>query len=573
MKSKGGFRRPVPTNSATPGLDQLFQQGYSLHRQGKLIDAEKIYQQVLNQNPRHSDAHHLLGLIAHSHRQFDRAIALISQSIQENPNNPVANSNLGVVLYDINRIDEAIVRYDRAIHLKSDHAEAYSNRANALKSLKLYDRALEDCDKAIAISPGYADAHYNRGNVLTELEQFEEAVASYDRAITSRPSFPDAYCNRGNALKDLNRLEEALASYEQAISLRPDYAEAHSNRGTALHRLGRLDEALVNYERSMALKPDHAMAHWNRGLVLLLRGQFEPGWPEYEWRKPKEDPVRNRLFDKPLWKGEVSIRDKTILVHWEQGFGDTIQFGRLLTLLERAGAHVLFAPQKPIKRLMSTLSSSIEIVDLADPLPPFDVHCPLMSLPFALKIGAPAIPNAVPYLGAEPTLISHWRRKVGDNGFKIGVCWQGSRGSIDVGRSYPVNELHPLSQIPGVRLISLQKGDGEEQLIRLPAGMHIEALGPEFDAGPNAFLDTAAVMKGLDLVITSDTAVAHLAGALGVPTWVGLKHLPDWRWMLDRTDSPWYPTMRLLRQKFPDDWKGVFRAMEDALGEEIAAKR
>ena len=252
-------------------------------------------------------------------------------------------------------------------------------------------------------------------------------------------------------------------------------------------------------------------------------------------------------------------------MHWEQGLGDTLQFCRYVCLLERAGAKVLFAPQKSLRRLMRSLSATVEIVDEADPALAFDVHCPLLSLPLAFKTDLASIPGKSPYLGVEDGLVERWRERIGRHGFKIGICWQGATSKIDAGRSFPLAALHPIARLPGVRLISLHKGAGEAQLQSLPEGMTVETLGADFDAGPDAFLDSAAVMKNLDLVISSDTAIAHLAGALAVPVWIALKHVPDWRWMLDRADSPWYPTARLFRQRVRDDWSDVFVEIEKEL--------
>jgi hypothetical protein len=287
----------------------------------------------------------------------------------------------------------------------------------------------------------------------------------------------------------------------------------------------------------------------------------------HEWRKLKDEPVGHRQFAAPLWLGSEAVSGRRILIHWEQGLGDTVQFCRYVRLLEEAGAKVLFAPQQRLRRLMGSLSPTIELVDENDSTLAFDFHCPLLSLPLAFKTELTSVPGRTPYLGAEEGLVSRWRERIGNAGFKIGICWQGATSKIDAGRSFPVSAFEAIARLPGVRLISLHRGSGEAQLQSLPEGMKVETLGAEFDAGPDAFVDSAAVMKCCDLVITSDTAVAHLAGALAVPVWIALKQVPDWRWMLDRADSPWYPTARLFRQQVRDDWSAVFADIQTHLVE------
>ena len=279
------------------------------------------------------------------------------------------------------------------------------------------------------------------------------------------------------------------------------------------------------------------------------------------------DPDRS----KPLWNGTEDLADKTILVHWEQGFGDTIQFCRFLPGLRSRAQRVLFAPQKRLMGLMKSLDPSLEIVDCDDPSLAFDRQILLLSLPGLMMTSLDDLPCRRPYLFAEPGRVNHWRERIGSHGFKVGVCWQGSTGEIDAGRSFGVSQFQPLAQIGRVRLISLHKGHGEAQLGELPEGMRVETLGEGFDAGPEAFLDAAAVMMSCDLVITSDTAIAHLAGALGVRTWVALKNVPDWRWFMNRADSPWYPSMRLFRQPRPGAWDEVFIEINAALQTELVA--
>jgi hypothetical protein len=288
-----------------------------------------------------------------------------------------------------------------------------------------------------------------------------------------------------------------------------------------------------------------------------MLGRFDPGWHLYEWRKRRRPPIADRVMPQPLWTGAQVLRGKVLLIHWEQGLGDTIQFCRYANLAVEMGARVLLDVQPQLRRLLRTLNPAVEIVTGGRDITA-DYHCPLLSLPAAFGTTLDTIPARTPYLRAEPDRVAQWRRRIGDEGLKVGISWQGSTLRVDIGRSLPLAAFQPLFAVPGVRLISLQKNEGTVQLQTLPAGMHVETLGEDFDRAPDAFLDTAAVMQHLDLIVTSDTAIAHLAGALGRPTWVALKQVPDWRWMLERTDSPWYPSHRLFRQRRAADWSGVF---------------
>ena len=514
----------------------LLQRAVLLHQEGHLSAAKKLYSQVLKTSPENFDALHLLGALAFQNRSLHEAIAFFERALKINPHFAPLQFNLG----------------------------------NALKELGEFGKAIQIYDKAISIHPDYPEAFNNRGVTLQNLKKLHEALASYERAIAVQPKYAEAFYNRGIVLKELNRLDEAVESYGRAISIRPDYAEAFYNRGIALKELNRFDEALASYDKAISVQPDYADACWNKGLLNLLLGRLQEGFSLYEARKLKSEPSGARTYPKPLWLGEDDLAGKTILIHWEQGLGDTIQFCRYVLLLAKMGAKVLFAPQTSLKRLMSALATVCALVDATDPHLEFDHHCPLLSLPLAFKTDLATIPSQSPYLQADPDLILKWRQALGENGFKIGICWQGSAGKVDAGRSFPLRQFAALSGVPGIRLISLHKGEGEGQLHDLPEGMVVETLGSDFDSGPDAFTDTAAVMKCCDLVITSDTAVAHLAGALGIKTWVALKYVPDWRWLLDREDSPWYPTMRLFRQKSIGDWDGVFADIREALGAEVS---
>lgn len=590
----------TPSESPSPLSEVLafLQTAVAQHQQGHLAQAEELYKKVLASSPEQADAWHLLGVLAYQCGKHQEALQLINRAIAIQPEQAVFYSSLGNVLRALNQTEDALSNYDRAIALNSRYAEAYSNRGSALQDLARYEEALGSYDRAIALKPDYPEAYSNRGALLHEMKRYAEALANYESAIRYKPDYAEAYYNRGNTLQPLRRFEEALASYEKAISLKPDYAEAYINRGNTLQLLQRFEESLTSYERgnalrpglfegysnhgnalkelkqfdhalasykrAIALKPDYAEAHWNHALCLLLLERYAEGWPQYEWRwkyKGLTSPLRH--FKQPLWLGEQDISGKTVLLHAEQGLGDTIQFARYAKLVRALGARVILEVPKALIPLMRSLEGADELVEKDLPLPHFDLHCPLLSLPLAFKTDAASIPAQVPYLRVSEERIERWRRHIGTEGFKIAICWQGSpNGKIDIGRSFPVALFENISKILGVRLISLQKGAGTEQLQNLPAGMRVEPLPPGFDEGEGAFLDSAAVMGCVDLVITSDTALTHLAGALGVKSWLPLKYVPDWRWLMERSDSPWYPNHRLFRQPQRDDWLSVFDAME-----------
>jgi len=512
-------------------LQAELKQGMALLRQGRLADAERVYAEILRQQPDHFDALHFLGVIAVQNGQVQRGVELISRAIELDANVAEAHGNLGDALRRLGRHEDALASYDRAIALRTDLAQVYCNR----------------------------------GNALTDLERPKDALASYDRAIALKPDYATAYSNRGVALQDLQRLEEALPCYDKALALNPDYVKAYSNRGVVLRDLNRPKDALASYDKAIALRPDDVEANWNRSLCLLLTGDFERGWQAYEWRKKQKGHSAKRSYPQPLWSGAQDLAGKTLFLYWEQGLGDTIQFCRYARLVEARGAKVVLSVQGPLRRLLSRLSPTVQILGAKEEPADFDYHAPLLSLPLAFGTTSRDIPAEVPYLSAEQDRIDFWKDRLGPDGFKIGICWQGRVGKVDIGRSFAVTELYDIAAIAGVRLISLQKGEGAEQMESLAEGMRIETLGADFDAGQHAFLDTAAVMEHMDLNITSDTSVAHLAGALGRPAWVALKHVPDWRWRLEGSGCPWYPTLRLFRQRARGDWKFVFREMEQEL--------
>jgi tetratricopeptide (TPR) repeat protein len=489
-------------------------------------------------------------------KDFDRVLAMAPQSV-------FAHHNRANVLLQLDRHEDARKNVETVLRIAPDHVAAIANYANILLREQKFDESLRVVDKALSLEGGNADLWNTRGEVLRHLTQYDAAHKSYERALSLNPKLAAATLNICNVLMEQQRLEEALASSEKGLAVHPDYAPLHLIRGNILLHLGRREESLKNYDAALAIDPDYHEAHYHRGSTLFLTGRFEEGWRDFEHRWF----VPDCGFDRPAlraaqWKGE-GLDGRSIVVYSEQGLGDTIQFVRFLPELARRGGKLTFLCHPNLMQLFGPLTADFEMVGSVEGTRRFDFQCALMSLPLRMNMPIPRTQES--YLSAELDRTTRWRERIGAHGFKIGLCWQGNpKGRIDQGRSIPLEKYQPLASVPGVRLISLQRTHGLEQLARLPHGMTVETLG-DFDADNDAFVDTAAIMKCLDLVITSDTAIPHLAGALGVPAWVALKQVPDWRWMLERNDSPWYRSLRLFRQPAPGDWDGVVAEMTDAL--------
>jgi len=543
-----------------------YNRGNALYGLGRLADALVSYDKAIRLRANFAEAWSNRANALQGLGRFEDALFNSNKAIALKPDYAQAHYNRGNALYDLGHFAEALAGYDAAIALKPDHAQGWHNRGKALGELKRTDEALASFDRAIALKPDYAQAWDNRGNLLNDAERFDEAVASYDRAIAARPDFADAWSNRGTALQYLYRLDEALACHDKAIALKPDSAQAHCNRGSVLNCFNRPAEALASFNQAIALQPDLARAYFNRAITELSTGDLENGWRDFEWRRKIVEISGDRVFPRPPLNSLAGIQGKTILIHYEHGFGDTLQFYRYLELLHQRGAKILFHVQKKLERLLTPRDNFITFVELDDPSLNYDYHVPMMSLPLVFGTTLATIPANIPYIAPDETLVEKWHARLNGGGFKIGICWSGSLTHIKGhnGRIFPLTSLEKLARLPGVRLVSLQKGDGEGEVKSLPAGMTVECFD-DLDAGGNAFVDTAAIMRCVDLVITNDTSVSHLAGALGVPAWVALQFAADWRWLRDRPDSPWYPTLRLFRQKRDRDWRDVFQEMEISL--------
>jgi tetratricopeptide (TPR) repeat protein len=510
-------------------IQLYFQQGQRLHGAGRLPEAEHLYRQILTAAPTHADARHMLGVLALQAGHPEAAVAEI----------------------------------DRAIALKPSIAAYHVSRANALLALGGFEEAIAACQTALRHNRSSADALQTLGHALTDSRRTEEALAAYRNALRFNPSLPDLHNNLGTALRNLNRLDEAAVQLREALRRTPHDAGVLTNLSSVLKEQGKFDAAETCLRDALRLHPDNPVLHYNLGLLLLLTGRFDEGWRGFEQRF-RASAVPSRRFSKPEWHGEP-LAGRTLLIYAEQGLGDMIQFSRFLPLV--AGRVVFEVPGRMI-RVLSGLPHAVPAVAAGTSLPPFDLVCPLMSLP--LRLGA-SIEASQPSLSAEPALAERWRSRIGPHSFKVGIAWQGNPNRHeDNGRSVPLAEFQPLTRIAGVRLISLQRGFGSEQVGQWPM---IETFGDELDSGPDAFVDTVAVMANLDLVISTDTAIAHLAGALGRPVWVPLRAVPDWRWMLDRPDSPWYPTMQLFRQSIHGEWAPVFQRIAQQLGNLVGGRQ
>jgi tetratricopeptide (TPR) repeat protein len=529
------------------------QEAVALHQQGQLAAAEKGYARVLKSFPDQFDALHLLGLLKLQSGKAGEAQRLIVAALKIAPNAPDAHANLGLVLGALKRPADALASFERALALAPDHIEALANRANLLLDLGRAKDALAALDHVLAREPRHLPSRVNRANALMALGRPDDAIAEYDAALALNPNDLKALFNRANALFRAGRYAQSLDGFDRLLALVPQHAEALSSRGLALQTLGRHQDALASYAKAIAFQKDYVDAHHNEALALLTVGEYARGFAEYEWRW-KRAGIARRSFGKPLWLGEYPLGRKTILLHAEQGLGDTIQFARYAPLLARGGAKVVLEAQGELKDLLSALEG-VTVVARGEKLPAYDVHAPLGSLPLALKTTPENVPAAIPYLRASAARIAKWRSRleVLPPGLRVALAWAGNPAHInDRNRSIALARLQPLLATPRMNFISIQR-DVPESDRALLAARKLVHLGAELAD----FNDTAAVIALCDRVITVDTSVAHLAGALGRDTWILLPFWPDWRWTLTEDTSPWYPAARLFRQGADGDWDAV----------------
>ena len=547
--------------------------GREYQQAGDLGRAEEIYRNLLRSESRDAQVWFALGQVCEARRRLTEAASCFRKGLEIEPRDAEGHFLLGSALSQQGQYTDAEDAYRACLRLQPDHLAALVNLGFVLGEQDRLEAARDCYEQAVRLRPDVAEAHHNLGNILRDQGQLDRALASYEQALRLRPEYGKAYINRGIALVARGDIAEALGSLERGVALKPDLADAHSSLGAALCCQLRFDEALACYDRALALNPDFAEGAWNRALIWLLLGDYERGWPGYEWRWRCKRTTPLPQFSQPRWDGGP-LDGRTILLLAEQGLGDTIQFIRYAALIKARGGRVIVQCQNALLLLLSRTAGIDGLVGWGAEPPPFDVWAPLMSLPGLFHTTVKTVPVAVPYVFPDPDLVAHWRRQLAPvRGFRIGIVWQGSpRHPWDRHRSIPLEQFEPLARMPGVRLVSLQKGAGSEQLRALAGRFPVLSLGELFNEDSGPFMDSAAVLANLDLLISVDSAPAHLSGAMGGAAWVALPYAPDWRWLLGRTDSIWYPTLRLFRQERFGDWPGVFRQMAQALSGEVAAR-
>lgn len=559
-------------------IDQLLREAIELQQNGALAEAETVYGEILALRPRHFDALQLLGALALQAGRHEEGVAWLSKALEVDPRQAHVHSNLAFALNALGRHDAALAAANRALALKAGFADALNNRGMALAALERPGEALASFEKALSAKPDFPEAWSNRSCALRDLGRPQEAVSSCDQAIALRLNYAEAWSNRGNALSDLNRPLEAQASYERALAAASNLADAWNNLGLTYVDMNRHADALACYERALALAPDSAETHWNRALCLLQTGELATGFVEYEWRwQRKRIAPSRRGFDAPLWLGDTPLDGKTILLHAEQGLGDTLQFCRYARLVAAQGARVVLEVQPELTRLLAGLDGVSEFVTAGEALPPFDCHSPLLSLPLALHTTIATIPARTPYLFADRAASARFRTRIEEAAsspcLNVGLVWAGGHRphvpelrKNDARRSLAYDRFVPIVEVPGVQFFSLQKGESAAHQLNAMRERHEPSRRViDWTAELTDFADTAALVDNLDLVISVDTSTAHLAGAMNKPVWILNRLDTCWRWMLEREDSPWYPSARLFRQPALGDWDSVIESIASAL--------
>lgn len=591
-------KMPVMMPNTNASSDNaLHDHAQSLLKAGEAHAAVGIYRQLVLRHPKNARLLLIAGNAEIAAGQYRQAAELLERAISLDPAQADAHCHLGVALWHLGDYPGSASAYRKAIDLMPDFAEAHNNLSLVLMADgQKAEAALYHVDQSITLKPDYADAHNNRGNILQAQHRYQEALAAYDRAIALRPDFANAYNNKGNTLLKLEHLTEAIGAYRKAIALKPDYTDAYCHMGIALRDLGLLTDAhdkfkralavdpscaqayfnlaeladktrdrkalLANLDRAIALNPEFADAYWNKSLLMLLLGDFEQGFRLYEWGWKNKLRGTGRGFNQPLWLGQEPLAGKRLLIHQEQGIGDCIHYARYVQMAVAQGAEVIIEVVPALVTLLKRLNVPCTVVKLGDRLPAFDRYVPLMSLPLAFGTTLANMPPSAPYLSAAPERLLDWSARLGPQRHpRVGLVWSGSAAhKNDRNRSMALKDLSPLLSLP-LEFHCLQRefrASDAEILQDLPMiHTHDKAL--------NDFADTAALVALMDVVISVDTSVAHLAGAMGKAVWIMLPEAPDWRWLLERQDSPWYPSARLFRQEAEGDWPGVVQQLREAL--------
>jgi tetratricopeptide (TPR) repeat protein len=541
-------------------VSEVFDQAVAFHGRGELEEAARLYEATLRHDPKHFNALHFLGLVRSRQGRHEEAQRFIRKALNQDPASAEANNSLGMTLAALGRHAEAQARFEKALAARPDFPQARNNLGIALAELGRHPEAIAEYRRAIELDPGYAEAFANLGEALAALDRHDEAIPCYEAALARRPGLVEAALNLGNAHLAFNRLDAAQACYERAIREAPGYVEAHNNLGRALEAMNRHEEAIPCYARAVALALGYAGAQWNLALAHLAIGDFGEGWPRYEWRWRTGD-VPCRMLPQPLWRGEDPA-GRTILVHAEQGYGDTLHFARYVPLLARRGARILLEAPPPLLPLLVSLDGVAGLFPPGEAPADFDCHISLMSLAGAFATRLETIPREVPYLAPPAAHIARWAALIDALPRpRIGIAWAGSATNRnDRNRSLPLERLLPLLDLAGASFVSLQRDlrPGDASLLERHPG--VARWGERFAD----FADAAAVASGLDLIVSVDTAIAHLAGALARPVTIMLPYSAEWRWLRGREDSPWYPTARLFRQAAPGDWESVVTPLRAA---------
>lgn len=548
-------------------ITRHLRQAIACHQQNQLAQARGAYEDILRIDPDHPEALQYLAALCFQSGNLGDAERFYKRAINADASSPVLHANHGSVLHQLARYEESVARYEKALLINPDYADACYNLANSLHALERFDAAIIHYQKALVLNPAHADTYYNLGNTFQKLNRFDDAIAIYDRVTAIDPGYALAFLNQGNALRELRLYDEAIIRYDKALSIKPDFTEAFCNRGGVLKDLKRFNEALASYLQALSIDPNDAEVYWNISLTLLLLGNFKDGLAFYEWRKRIRNPLGNRQFPKPLWLGRESLDGKKILIHEEQGIGDIIQFSRYLPLLEARGADVIFAVSPRLGALASSLGGHIEVCAIDGPLPDFDFHCPLISLPHACNTDVSNIPATTPYLFAHAARVAELRRDLSQDGTRkiCGLSWLSNNSATGKSRSVALSDLIDAIDSRDYIFVNLQYGDVSKEIadLRAEKGVSVRSI-PSIDNYHD--LDGfAALVDACDTIVTIDNTTAHMAGALNKRTFLLLPFVPDWRWLLDREDSPWYPSLRLFRQTVDGDWTDVLIALNTAL--------
>ncbi|WP_229008443.1 tetratricopeptide repeat protein [Methylophilus sp. Leaf408] len=576
-----------------------FKRALAFHQNGNVLEAKNIYLGLLSLYSNNTRLLNNLAIIEFQHGHFESGLDYVEKSLGIDSNQFAAYGNRGAALFALGRLDEAYLDYSKAITLNKNYAEAYYNLGILHEKSGRHEEALRDYDKAIEIRPNYTNAYNNRGNVLKVIKRFEEALSNYEHAIKLNPRHAEAHYNRGVIFKELKSYQEALSSYQQAISLKSNYVDAYNNCGSVLIELGRFEDALAYYQKAIQLNPDYAYAYtgqgiafmelkrfdeafasfekaivynlrtskdrqnkntrvddpgtttdadvadafWNKAILKILLGEYEEGWCLYEYRRHRiEQKESYPDYKQPLWLGQQPINGRVLYIYPEQGLGDFIQFCRYIPLVEKLGAKVILSVPAQLYPVIKTMGLNAKIIMAGEKIDAFDLHCPIMSLPLAFKTKSESIPNTMPYFFADKEKKNTWEDRLNKASpqLKVGLVWSGSKEhKKDHDRSIRLEQLGPILSLP-IAFYSLQKEIRNQDKITISTLNQIQQFSDELID----FSDTAALVDCLDLVITVDTSVAHLAGAMAKNVWILISYLPDYRWMLDRDDTPWYPQLR-----------------------------